>query len=563
MTSVSNAVSTGKKLGKGETNTKIVLSWGAVILGWRLLLAAIFPFVTDEAYYVYWSKTLDFGYFDHPPFIAWLAATSQLASGSPFVARLGTIALSMLASWSLFRVTRVLNMTRQQTWAAMLLYHGSLGGLAFASIIAPDAPMLVFWTIALCEAVHALVSDPRRWVTAGAATGLAMLSKYTAVLLLPIFLWTMWRHARGQLRTKWPWLGVAAAGLCFAPNLLWNVQHDFMTMQYQLKHGLSISNRFGETAASLPEPLEFSPDSPEAKLAALLPPVKEEPSRPRRQKSAVEKAGQRLGDFVGGQAILWGFALIPVGLMIWGRRKSRPKDVALTLEAKASAPVASLFQSATLIPLLFFGTISLASPIEANWAAMHLIGGVLWIAASFRIEVSGKGLLTAVGANLVFVVGVILVFYMAPESTVAKRFTREAGGYETMARWISNTSDLPRPIFADRYQLASQLDFYGRDSIHVDQWPGIARPSDITVRAAHSGVNVAKVTKSGSFTIVGEERIPARIPGFVAQSLRMIHICEDGTVLVVEAIPESVDNSCGRQSQRTWFATSYGSTNGS
>ena len=35
----------------------------------RLLAAALVPIVQDEAYYLEWSKALDWGYFDHPPLV--------------------------------------------------------------------------------------------------------------------------------------------------------------------------------------------------------------------------------------------------------------------------------------------------------------------------------------------------------------------------------------------------------------------------------------------------------------------------------------------------------------
>jgi hypothetical protein len=38
---------------------------------WRFFVASALPFSIDEAYYVAWSKTPDWGYWTKPPFIAW------------------------------------------------------------------------------------------------------------------------------------------------------------------------------------------------------------------------------------------------------------------------------------------------------------------------------------------------------------------------------------------------------------------------------------------------------------------------------------------------------------
>src|SRR5690348_4910061 len=43
----------------------------------RFLMAAILPLVPDELYYLDWSHSLSFGYYDHPPTVAWLIAFSR------------------------------------------------------------------------------------------------------------------------------------------------------------------------------------------------------------------------------------------------------------------------------------------------------------------------------------------------------------------------------------------------------------------------------------------------------------------------------------------------------
>jgi len=46
-----------------------------------LLGAACLPVVQDEAYYALWSRFLGSSYFDHPPLVALIAATSRLLPG--------------------------------------------------------------------------------------------------------------------------------------------------------------------------------------------------------------------------------------------------------------------------------------------------------------------------------------------------------------------------------------------------------------------------------------------------------------------------------------------------
>ena len=48
-----------------------------VILVLNLLQAYFTELIFDEAYYWYYSQNLDWGYFDHPPMVAWLIKASS------------------------------------------------------------------------------------------------------------------------------------------------------------------------------------------------------------------------------------------------------------------------------------------------------------------------------------------------------------------------------------------------------------------------------------------------------------------------------------------------------
>ncbi len=75
--------------------------------------------------------------------------------------------------------------------------------------------------------------DPRWWLPIGAVIGIGMETRYTmgflalgvagAVLLTP---------ARSFLRSPWLWIGVAASILIFLPNLIWQMQHHFISLEF-------------------------------------------------------------------------------------------------------------------------------------------------------------------------------------------------------------------------------------------------------------------------------------------------------------------------------------------
>jgi 4-amino-4-deoxy-L-arabinose transferase-like glycosyltransferase len=68
---------------------------------------------------------------------------------------------------------------------------------------------------------------------------LALLSKYTAILLLPcLLIYLLLTEDRRWLKTFYPYLAVLAGLLCFFPVVYWNSQHEWVSFAFQLEHGL-------------------------------------------------------------------------------------------------------------------------------------------------------------------------------------------------------------------------------------------------------------------------------------------------------------------------------------
>ena len=75
----------------------------------------------------------------------------------------------------------------------------------------------------------------RWWLGAGVCAGLALLSKYSAVLTMAgavLYLLSSRAH-RHWLATPKPWLAALVALLLFAPVLVWNAAHDWVSFAFQ------------------------------------------------------------------------------------------------------------------------------------------------------------------------------------------------------------------------------------------------------------------------------------------------------------------------------------------
>ncbi|MGI9170819.1 MAG: glycosyltransferase family 39 protein [Caulobacteraceae bacterium] len=203
----------------------------------RLIAGASLHLTEDEAYYRLWSLAPAFGYYDHPPMIAWwIWLGRQIAGDTPLGARLIPIAACAATSFLAFDLARQAGANGRAAaragvwWNAMPLI--AAGGL----LAIPDAPATLFWTASLCCAMRAArASSTRWWLAAGLMAGLAALSKYSALFLAPgILLWLAWTpQGRARLRQPGPWLAALLAVFLFSLNLAWNATHHWLTVAKQ------------------------------------------------------------------------------------------------------------------------------------------------------------------------------------------------------------------------------------------------------------------------------------------------------------------------------------------
>uniref|UniRef100_UPI00286C6690 ArnT family glycosyltransferase n=1 Tax=Phenylobacterium sp. TaxID=1871053 RepID=UPI00286C6690 len=115
---------------------------------------------------------------------------------------------------------------------AALWYNATLTVCVGGMLATPDSPASLFWTVALwCLAHYWEKGRATWWLAAGAAAGLAVLSKYSGLFLAPGVLLWLWLipGGRAELRRPGPWEGALLAIFVFAPNVVWNSDHHWIT----------------------------------------------------------------------------------------------------------------------------------------------------------------------------------------------------------------------------------------------------------------------------------------------------------------------------------------------
>jgi 4-amino-4-deoxy-L-arabinose transferase-like glycosyltransferase len=225
------------------TRRETLTPWRAALalVGLLTALRLVVLFVTplqlypDEAQYWLWSRTLDFGYYSKPPMVAWLIALTTAIGGDsePWV-RLSALWLHAGAALALYGAGSRLYDEWTGFWAAAL-YSLMPGVQLSAGVIATDAPMLFFLSLALWAYVALLQGRSNLAALAlGAALGGATLSKYAALYfaagLIAHALWS--RAGRGAWSRGRLALALLALAVVLGPNLLWNARHGFATVSH-------------------------------------------------------------------------------------------------------------------------------------------------------------------------------------------------------------------------------------------------------------------------------------------------------------------------------------------
>ncbi|MCX7382096.1 MAG: glycosyltransferase family 39 protein [Alphaproteobacteria bacterium] len=204
----------------------------------RAALGAAIGLGIDESYMVAAGRTLQWGYFDHPPLAWWLSSgiAHLLGNESAWVVRLPFVAIFALTTWLMARLTADLYGERAGLWAAISFNLAPVFGLTTGGWVLPDGPLdCALLAAGLCLYRGLEGRGTGWWLGAGFAAGLALLSKYSAglvmlgalVAMLSVPEWRRW-FARWE-----PYAAGLLALAVFAPVPLWNAAHGWASFAFQ------------------------------------------------------------------------------------------------------------------------------------------------------------------------------------------------------------------------------------------------------------------------------------------------------------------------------------------
>ena len=200
------------------------------ILILNLLQAYYTELIFDEAYYWYYAKNLDWGYFDHPPMVAWLIKASSFF----FKGELGVRFMSCVFSAATLIILWLLidHQKKKDYVLHFFVVAFSMTLLnAYGFFTLPDTPLL-FFTALFLLVYKRFITSPSVLLSLvlGVVMAALMYSKYHAILVIVFVLLSNLK----LITSKYAWLAVFVALLCYAPHFVWLYENDFVSIRYHL-----------------------------------------------------------------------------------------------------------------------------------------------------------------------------------------------------------------------------------------------------------------------------------------------------------------------------------------
>ena len=221
----------------GTADRRLLLSIAGAAFALQILpnFFGGYGYFIDELYYIACARRLDFGYVDHPPLAPFLLRLAMSVFGESVVAirllpALAAAALAYLTGW----LTAFFGGGRWAQGFAAVTVTLAAGLLLFFDFFSMNAFEVLFWTAAVVTLVVMIrTNEPKLWLVFGAVAGLSLENKHTMVLVCAaLIVGLLLTPARGLLFSRWLWLGGAVALVLFLPNVLWQIEHGWPSLEF-------------------------------------------------------------------------------------------------------------------------------------------------------------------------------------------------------------------------------------------------------------------------------------------------------------------------------------------
>ena len=208
----------------------------------NLIQAYFTELIYDEAYYWYYARELDWGYFDHPPMVALMISISELYFNQELGVRLMSCILSL---GTVFLVWNCIDESKKTQYLPhfFLLYFSVTLLNAYGFFTLPDTPLLFFLALFLWTYKKFLNNPGFLYaIILGMAMACLMYSKYHAALIIIFVLLSN----TALLKNKFAWMALITSLVCYLPHLNWLYENDFVSIIYHIYERPNRAYEFGD-----------------------------------------------------------------------------------------------------------------------------------------------------------------------------------------------------------------------------------------------------------------------------------------------------------------------------
>lgn len=218
-----------------RNGTAWVLGIAAAVAVLHLLTNGQYGFHRDELQFLSNARHLEWGFVAVPPFTPAIERVGMAWFG------LSLVGLRLFSVIAQFLVVVVAGLMARELGGGRLAQATAALAVALSPL-----PMfqgtefqyssfdLLWWVLIAYGVIRLLKSeDGRWWLAIGAATGLALETKYSVCFFIAGILAGMaLTGAQRWFRSGWFWAGTGLALLIFLPNLIWQAQHHFISVTF-------------------------------------------------------------------------------------------------------------------------------------------------------------------------------------------------------------------------------------------------------------------------------------------------------------------------------------------
>jgi hypothetical protein len=212
----------------------VLLVGAAALLRW---IVSITTGLSDtEAYYAQWARQPALSYYDHPPLVAWTSWLATRVGSAPWTLRLGPVLYAVAFDALVYRLAARLFSPRAGFFAVAVLT--AIPVFFFAGfLLNPEGLLAPLWALFLLLLFDLRDHDgAARPLALGTVVGIAFLSKYTAILAVPVALLHLAFSpaSRRWLRRPSLYLAGGVALAMASPVIVWNFSHGWPSVHLHL-----------------------------------------------------------------------------------------------------------------------------------------------------------------------------------------------------------------------------------------------------------------------------------------------------------------------------------------